>query len=350
MTTTNALWMKLEKNDLVQGDMPAMDLVKSPWYIKMLLAISGWLGAIFLLGFFVAVFSVLLGVSTVSFFMSLPLLLIGYYILRAPNNEFYEHLGLAISLAGQMLFVVSIIEWESAELIWLTVGIFQLILTYIMPSFLHRISSSFFAVLSSSASLAIIGMPHILGSFLIFPIAWICLHEFSFVGQYKRMKGLMYGLVISLLLLKCSHLFITDLTNVLLSEKGALITIPSWASYLIYILAVIFCAWQLLSSNLLTIQPKFTKVILLFTLILGIATCEAQGIGAGLVVLVLGFAHSNRILLGLGVISLLVYSSSYYYLMEETLLFKSGILLGIAVLMLTSRLLMNKVIPQDKDK
>ncbi len=179
--TTSALWMKLEQANLVQGDMPNMDLVKSPWYIKMLLAISGWLGAIFLLGFFIVVFSVLLGVSAVSFFMSLPLFIIAYYILRAPNNEFYEHLGLALSLAGQVLLVVSILEWNSPELIWLTVGGFQLLLTYFMPSFLHRIASSLFAVMSFAASLAIMGMPHLLGSLLIFPVAWLCLHEFSFV-------------------------------------------------------------------------------------------------------------------------------------------------------------------------
>lgn len=347
-TITNVLWVKLEKAGLVQGEIPKIDSVNSPWYIKMLLATSGWLGAIFLLGFLFSAFSSLLEEPIASFFMSLPLLLIAHKILRAPNNEFYEHFALAISLSGQALFVRSVIEWDSFELVWFTVGVFQVLLAYFMPSFLHRVFSTLFAVLSFAASLAMIGVPHLLGSLLIFTTAWICLNEFRFANQYKRIKGLMYGLVISILLLKCSHIFGADFESLLLSTNE--IIVPSWVSYVIYISALVFTSWQLLSSNRVDINSKFSRMVLLFTFILGLATFKAPGIGVGLVILVLGFAHSNRILLGLGVISLLVYSSAYYYLMEDTLLFKSGILLVVAILMLASRLLFNKTLPSLKDK
>ncbi|NQY87650.1 MAG: DUF4401 domain-containing protein [Colwellia sp.] len=349
-TIKNALWAKLKEADLVQGETPKTDPVNSPWYIKMLLAISGWLGAIFLLGFFFSAFSSLLEKPIASFFISLPLLLIAYSLLRAPNNEFYEHLALAISLSGQALLVRSVIEWESSALIWLTVAVSQVLLAYLMPSFLHRVFSTLFAALSFAASLAIIGAPHLLGSFLIFPLAWLCLNEFSFANQYKRNKGLMYGLVIAMLLLKCSDVFGADFEKLLLSTSETLIQIPSWASYIIYLSALVFTSWQLLSANHVEINTKFSKMVLLFTFILGLATFKAAGIGVGLVVLVLGFAHSNPTLLGLGVMSLLVYSSTYYYLMEETLLFKSGVLLVVAALMLVSRVLFDKIMPALKDK
>ncbi len=79
--------------------------------------------------------------------MSLPLLLIAHKILSAPNNEFYEHLALAISLSGQALFVRSVIEWESSALVWLIVAVSQVLLAYYMPSFLHRVFSTLFAAL-----------------------------------------------------------------------------------------------------------------------------------------------------------------------------------------------------------
>ena len=196
---------------------------------------------------------------------------------------------------------------------------------------------------------ASIGAAHIFGSVLIFPVVWICLHEFSLVTQYKRMKGFMYGLVLLMLILKCSHIFGTDFEN-LLTTSETIIELPSWVGHMAYISALVFTAWQLLSAYSVSHNTKHFKMVLLFTVILGVATFKAPGIGAGIVIIVLGFAHSNRIIIGLGVISLLVYSSSYYYLMNETLLFKSGVLFVVAALMLFSRLLLNKLLPAFKDK
>ena len=347
---TSTLWIKLEEADLVQGEAPKITSINSPWYIKVLLAVSGWLGAIFLLGFLFGAFASFLESPAASFFMSIPLLLIAHRILGTPNNEFYEHLALAISLSAQALFVRSVIEWESTGLIWFTVGIFQVLLAYFMPSFLHRVFSTIFAAISFAVSLSIIGAPQLFGSLLIFPTVWLCLNEFRFANQYKRIKGVMYGLVISTLLLKCSHIFGADFENLLLSVNETIIQLPSWVSYSIYISAIIFASWQLLISNNVVISSKLAKLVLLFTCILGFVTFKAPGLGVGLIVLVLGFAHSNRVLSGLGVISLLVYSSAYYYMMEETLLFKSGILLVVGILMLSCRLLMAKTIPLLKDK
>jgi hypothetical protein len=134
MTTSMAIfWEKLQQVNLVQGKNPTHDTVHSPWFIKLLLAISGWLGAIFLLGFILLAVHSLLEEPITAFMLSIPLFISAYLILRAPNNEFYEHLALALSLAGQGLFVLSIFEWDSVELIWLSVGILQALLTYFMP-------------------------------------------------------------------------------------------------------------------------------------------------------------------------------------------------------------------------
>lgn len=60
--------------------------------------------------------------------------------------------------------------------------------------------------------------------------------------------------------------------------------------------------------------------------------------------MLLGFASSNRVLLGLGVTSLLFYISSYYYTLEATLLVKSRTLLIVGLLLLAARWLMTRVI------
>jgi len=47
----NQLWDLLKDENLVEGELPVIKEIDSPWYVKVLLAASGWLAAVFLLGF-----------------------------------------------------------------------------------------------------------------------------------------------------------------------------------------------------------------------------------------------------------------------------------------------------------
>lgn len=350
-TKMNAFWDKLSDANLVQGDHPSSASLNSPWYVQLLLAISGWLGAIFLFVFSALILHPLLEEPIALFLMSLPLLFIAHRILLTPKNEFYQHMALAISLVGQALLIVSIVEWQSPELIYLVVAVLQLALIYFMPSLLHRIFSTVIAIFCVVASSTVAGAPHLLlfASLLIFPTAWLCLNEFRFINHYKMTKGIWVGLIITLLILNSSHVFLDDFQQ-LLPSNTQIMVLPDWFAYLIYIAAVVFVTWHLLSSNGISITTKSSKAALLFTLVFAIATVKAQGLGVGLIVVVLGFAHGNRALFGLGIFSLVVYSSSYYYLMQETLLFKSATLFAVAIFMLVSRMILNKTLPLIEEK
>ncbi len=341
MTTSMAkFWEKLQQADLVQSEKPKKDTIDSPWFVKLLLAISGWLGAIFLLGFLLLALHSLLEEPTMAFILSIPLFISAYLILRAPNNEFYEHLALALSLAGQGLFVLAIFEWDSVELIWLSVAILQALLTYFMPSFLHRIFSTIIAIFCIAIGFSSHGAIQLVASIIIFPAVWFCLHEFVFTHHYKRVKGLMYGLIISMLILNCSHIFNRDLSALFFATSDMNIQIPLWFCHLTYVLAIVFTSWQLLCTTKINIKKPLFHIIVFLSFLFAVATFKAPGMGVGLVVLLLGFAHKNRVIFALGVISLLIYSSAYYYVMAETLLFKSALLFLVAALLLISRLLL----------
>lgn len=349
-TLNNGLWEKLQEADLVQGQAPRIDSVSSPWYVKILLALSGWLGAIFLLGFLLVSFSSFFNNTVSALIISLLLIIIANRILVTATNEFYEHLALASSFAGQILFLTLTFQWEDSVLAWGAVGLLQVALVFLMPSFLHRVFSTLFAALSFSQSLTIIGAPYLFGALLIFPVTWICLKEFSFIKQYKRVKGIMYGLVIAMLLLECSYIFTSGDPYLLGKTSEVMIQITDFLSSIIYISALLFVTWQLLTSNHINTNTRFSKVLLLLTFVLGLATFKAPGLGVGLVVIVLAFAHCNRVMMGLGIIALLFYSSAYYYLIEDTLLFKSGILFFIAFVLFVSHFLLHKMLPLLKDK
>jgi uncharacterized membrane protein len=211
-----------------------------------------------------------------------------------------------------------------------------------MPSFLHRIFSTIIATLCITIGFSSNGAIHFVASIIIFPAVWFCLYEFVFTQQYKRVKGLMYGLIISMVILNCSHLFNRDLDWLFFSTSDINIQIPVWISHITYVLAIIFTSWQLLLATKIHIKKPLFNIIVFLGFLFAIATFKAPGIGVGLVVLLLGFAHKNRVIFGLGMISLLTYSSAYYYLMAETLLFKSALLLLVAVLLLVSRFLFRK--------
>ena len=52
--TSATVWQRLLEAKLVEGEMPVIDQTQSltqPWYIRVMLGFSGWLGALFLMGF-----------------------------------------------------------------------------------------------------------------------------------------------------------------------------------------------------------------------------------------------------------------------------------------------------------
>ena len=76
---------------------------------------------------------------------------------------------------------------------------------------------------------------------------------------------------------------------------------------------------------------------------------QAQGLMTGVMIVLLGFAASNRVLLGLGIIALLFFISSYYYLLQNTLLDKSITLLILGVILIIGRSIMTKLLPEEKN-
>jgi hypothetical protein len=95
------LWAKLRRAGVVQGPPHEPEAPAPPWYVKALLAFSGWLAAIFLFGFVAVGFHFIAESALASLISGGVLIAAAYGLLRAGNNPFVEHLALAVSLAGQ---------------------------------------------------------------------------------------------------------------------------------------------------------------------------------------------------------------------------------------------------------
>ena len=349
---TQHLWTQLLTAGLVEGELPTRDDMSSPWYIKVLLAFSGWLAAIFLMAFLALGIEIILRDTSASLIIGMLMVAGAYGLLRIPRNEFVEHLALAISLAGQGWIAYSFFELldNNTSSIWWLIGIMQCLLAGLMPNFIHRVFSSFVAALAFSVALTYAQLPYLFSSVILFGAVWLWLHEFNYAAYLSKIHAVGYGLVLALIVLKGTTLFGQELmiSHYRYNEQLPLIT--PWIGEALTGLVVLFFIWQLLQRYFTTLTQPAPLVILIGTLVLCLVSLEARGITVGLMILLLGFANSNRVLMGLGIIALLFYISTYYYLLDTSLLNKSLSLFAIGVVLLAWRWSLLKFAPVKQEK
>src|SRR5438067_203119 len=81
--TRQELWTRLSETGLVSGEMPVAVESKSPWPVRLMLGIAGWLGALFLLGFAGAAFALLFRSAQAALPVGLICCAAAYVIFRA---------------------------------------------------------------------------------------------------------------------------------------------------------------------------------------------------------------------------------------------------------------------------
>lgn len=356
MSQSNSLLTKLKNAGLVQNndddDIQSQPLT-SPWYIKTLLAISGWVGAVFFLGFvgllMADLFSDLFDEQAIVGIVGGLLVVVAYFIIRIPKNEFFEHVGLAVSLAGQALVVFSIVGGRDPDS-WLIVGVFHALLAVIMPNFVHRVFSSAFAAISFEVGFQVIGIPYVVSSVVLVLLVVLYTREFKTTKSYQKVSGLVYGLTLFWLTIHCVTELDLWLFTVLSSDMEPLFYFPYRVSQGLFVVAIMFSIWKVIPYMEKTNQRRLpTKAIVLAlgaALLFCLLTIKATGFSAAVVIIILGFSRSNRVMMGIGIIALLGFCSVYYYTMEQTLLYKSAILFLVGVLMLMTRFALVRFWPE----
>lgn len=334
--TQQILWQTLQQAGVVQGDMPAKNKDASPWYIKVLLGISGWLAALFLMGFVGLSLSDLWRELSTALVVGVLMIGIACIIFRSAKNEFTEHLALAISLAGQGLSIFALFGLiQNDSLVLFLIGLSQLMLVVLMPSYLHRVFSGFCAAVAFYIAMMSLGFPFVFVSILLLVTVWMWLNEFHYPNYFSLMQPVGYGLVFALLIINGTSWFSSDLWDWRYDVSHSVA--QPWMAEVLSGMVVLWMVAQLLRRHFHSLGEKIPVVVFAGTLLLCIVSLEARGITVGIAVLLLGFANSNRILMGLGVVSLLAYLSTYYYCLDTTLLQKSLSLLLIGVVLLALR-------------
>lgn len=347
----NALYRRLEHAGITLTPSSGENQLDTPWFVKALLALSGWLAAILIMGFIgLAMVSVIDSGST-SMVLGLVLLAGAYGLLRLPGNDFIEHLALATSLVGQLLvawaLIVALDVTEAGW--WWSLALLQGCLALVMPNAVHRVFSTFAASLASFFAMIDIGMPHVINGLVLLALVWVWSNEFRWPGRLRSVQALGYGLVLGLLAMQ----FLGRLGFPLVgwsgsSQSGEPVWVGAWIGELLATLALLLLLWQLFQRAESAVPRKVRFAAYGGAALLLPASLFAYGVTQGAVVLALGFAIGNRLLMGLGVVSLLFSITSYYYLLDATLLIKALTLLLLGVLLLAIRwLMMSGVSPRE---
>jgi Domain of unknown function (DUF4401) len=115
-----------------------------PWFISVVLGLSGWLAGAFVLAFVAMLFKPDTAASIA--FSGLILLAAAFGLYAADrNNEFFDQLALALSIAGQFAVVWAASEaTDSAAATAVLAAVMQLVLLVVMPNDLAKVLAAFF--------------------------------------------------------------------------------------------------------------------------------------------------------------------------------------------------------------
>lgn len=334
--TRAELWAELTGVGLVTGEMPSAAPRGTPWPVRVMMGAAGWVGALFLLGFAGVAFAAIFRSADAAIPAGLLCCAGAFGVFVAmPRNDFAGQFGLAVSLTGQALVLVGLVQLTHEKPqagTFFAMAAFQAVLAWALPNYVHRA----FTALSANACLflgaGMMGAPALGTAVAAVGAALPWLFEKEMAAQPAVLEPLAYGCAIALLHMDGSLLFGHEFWEFLRpkGEKGP--EYVMWLGAAVCGAVLVFAAWRLGARG----------ALLAGAVAVGVSGVFAPGISAALLVMVLGFASGRRPLLGLGILAFLGYLGHFYYSLEVTLLMKSAALCGTGLLLLGMRFLVRE--------
>ncbi|MCM2266070.1 MAG: DUF4401 domain-containing protein [Desulfuromonadales bacterium] len=342
-----ALWDRLLAAGLVAGDVPTR--AASPWFIRVMLGIAGWIGALFILGFIGAGFAMVMRSAGAAAVAALICCGGAYVIFRlASKGDFASQFGLATGLAGQVLFGVAIFQqFDSREsLAYFLFFCVEAVLTWLMPNFLHRIFTTVAAVVALSLGFAQAGLHGLALPLIVAGCALVWRGELRLAARADLWRPVGYGLALGVLQTAATPMLGGEV--LFLFRRGGAGWLQKYGPEVgTLLVAVVFLAVTVQILRELEIDTSSREglaILCCAVLVMGVSF-PAHGLAAALLILILGFAGGNRVLFGLGLLAVASFLSHYYYQMRETLLFKSLILGATGAFLLGARWGMGRLFP-----
>ena len=343
-----ALWTQLKQAGFVEGEPPIESDVTTPWYVRTMLGIAGWIGAVFLLGFVGVGFAFVVKSVIAALIVGALLCGAAVFIFRInPNSDFASQFAFAMSLAGQVLILVGLFRGFPSQIntITLLMVFIQAILFFLLPNFLHRVWAATTGIVAAVMLLNSFGLYAYTPALLIAAFSWVWLNEFNFAQRGSLIRALGYGCALASILILLTRGSAWSLQR--FWARHEVLSLPSsqlnfWIGAALIGVTLIFVVVKLLAREGVAATSRPGVAALAAATLIALLSFKAPGIGLTLIILLVGYAHGNRVLAGLGIFSMLAYLSHYYYILDISLLQKSMLLMGSGIILLAARVALKR--------
>jgi uncharacterized membrane protein len=324
------------------GPGPGSGEHRSPWFVRALVAVSAWIASLMILAF---VFESRIVLSSGGHMLLGAMLVAAALYLRRRMGRalFLVQLSLALSLAGQVLLINGIGEmFRAVGATALAAIVMSVALIAFYPDKIHRFLSTLVAV---GAAVIFVYTNHITYGLqaLVAGLAGTAGHvwyEESRLATGKIepiIRPVGYGLI--------TGMFFLLIPSVIPPEFRARFGVDqTWLPATAALTALlILLEYRLLALHGALRNMRVAVFLFLGTTGLAVASFKAPGIIAALAMLVIGFHRSNRHIMGISLVFLVVFLSAFYYNLDITLLNKSYILLASGAILIVLRLFLTMV-------
>ncbi|MGO4326969.1 DUF4401 domain-containing protein [Cupriavidus sp. 2TAF22] len=353
------LWRDLAARGLAHGQ-PAQDPARTPWAVRLLMGLAGWLGAVFFLAFLLG--SVFVAARDNGAAMALcgaAMIALAAVLYARRSGTALEQFALAVSLSGQGLLVFGASQaYGGSRLLetpafWAALAMLEAVLYAVMPNRLHRCLAALGAWTGVALALHLgmtPGLRHFWQSMALSlgwlaPLALALLTGFVWaegrLSAAGRQGWLEPAADATLLFALSAALVVTGLglPYAFLFDDGAAHQAgPYWTAGALC--GVVLVALVLAESGRLRLRPPVRAIAVAGAALLAALLAGAPAVLAAVLALGLALRRGSLPWLGLAVATLAAGFIWYYSALHWTLLAKSATLVaaGVAVLALRTGL------------
>jgi hypothetical protein len=345
--TAETLWNRLKAEGLVEGDLPERERAASPWFVRVMLGIAGWIGALFLIAFVGVAFASIMEDGGTALAVGAACCAGAYGLLRSfDGNDFAEQFGLVVSLVGQALIVVGLAQYlmPADPPLYFAIAAVEAALALAVPNFLHRVLTSGAAAIALALGVNQLELHGLAAPLLSVGLAFVWLEPGRWAAKGRIWRPVGYGLVLALLLVETFRLFgagwllgLRDEASGWFGLYGPLLGRGLTAATLVYVAIAL--------SRREGRGSRISALALGVAILVALLSLTAPGLASALLILLLGFAAGSRILAALGILSLLGFVAHFYYSLHATLLEKSGILAVTGLGLLATHFALRRLLP-----
>ena len=289
---------------------------ESPWFVKLMIGFGAWVATLFL-ALFLALTDALEPGLGLGLFLCAGACVLAW---KAKHIEFLAQFSLAIHLTGQCLVAAYAHSGGNDWGAWfITMAAFQTLLVFAYPLAIGRFLSTLAAATAAAGFFLQAGMMLSAEAVVILLalLAVVLWHKQPTLLAHPRLREL-HGPI--------SYGLTTAVFGVLLLTLGLWRDLPVTVNLLGPGLLLVLGATAYLTGGSMPLSAGLVVALL--------PTLPAPGIAAALLFAGLGFLRHNLHLQALSFAFLMVFGSGFYYNMDLSLMFKSGVLLLSGIIML----------------